>query len=137
MTLLSTIENFFSPLTAAIDAFVSKGETDLKNAASTVKTDIANDLASAGAAVSSVESKVASVVNPVVNAGISAFGSAVSAAYPPFAALVNAAEGEVENLADEGTDAILVAAISAVANLLSEAGKATAAANFTAMVGAS
>lgn len=139
------LDSIFKPeWLAIVHAGQALGANLAGQAAATVKADLqtaqsqlSTALASAATAASAAQSKVDATVNPIVNTAVHAAGVAIAAAYPPFSPLITAAEGEVETLADGGTDAILIALISKAASLLSTAGKSVAAVNLSNLAGAS
>ena len=121
----------------SLEGLAANAEGDVKTQLQNAQSQLAAALNNAASQVSAAQTTIDATVNPIVNNGIEALANSISAAYPPFAPLVAAAEGEAEKLADVGTDAIALAAIQRLAALLSQAGKATAAVNLSNLAGAS
>lgn len=119
-----------------LEALANHVETTAKADLQMAQSALAAALNNAASAATDAQSKVDAAVNPIVNEAIDAAGKALSAAYPPFAPLVAAAEAEVQALADKGTDTILIALIQKAAGLLSQAGKSVAAVNLANIAGA-
>ena len=135
------LDSIFKPewlsVVHSVEALATNAEGEVKTALQNAQSEVTTALNNAATAVSSAQGQIATTVNPIVNNAIETFGASVSAAYPPFAPLIASAEGDAEKLADAGTDAILSAAITKLAGLLSAAGKATAAVNLSNLAGAS
>jgi hypothetical protein len=144
-TIGNEFDAIFKPQWLAVVHGVEALATGLEGeAVATIKTDLqtaqgqlSTALTAAATQVTAAQSQIDTTVNPLVNQALTAAGTALSVAYPPFAPLIGASEGEVENLADGGTDAILVALIQKAAGFLSAAGKTVAAVNLSNLAGAS